>query len=232
MRVSCVAVAIFGLLISVSLPARAFNSHVETELASRGNLSLFYQALLNTGVANELSEDREYSIFAPTNAAFAQINARIYPCFYSVQCRGDVAAILRNHIVPRRESLRTFAGWGGEIQTLGRHRLDVEEPYVGEYTVDHRRILYRDDLAGLYQIDGVLVSDMDLALFKRQPLPNTPGTVTETVTTSRTVIVPPETTGGLLAPGGYPVAPPVYWPSGEEPTNSTTTTIIQTSPNH
>ena len=48
-----VALAAFGLLCGAS-PAFAGNSSVEYTLASYPDTSKFYQALLNTGVANEL----------------------------------------------------------------------------------------------------------------------------------------------------------------------------------
>ena len=92
--------AIFLTAATCAAPAKANNSEVESILQSYGDTSMFYQALQNTGVLNELSENRSYTIFAPTNAALAQITPQSYPCFYAVQCRPQIAVMMRNHIVP------------------------------------------------------------------------------------------------------------------------------------
>lgn len=129
---------------------------------------MFYQAMLTTGVAKELNNDTEYTVFAPTNASFARIRQRDFPCFYSIQCRTQVAAILRNHIVPRNENINQFQKWGGDIITLGDRRIDVEEPYKGHYTVEGHHVLYQNEshkgphIRGnkitIYRIDGVIAN--------------------------------------------------------------------------
>lgn len=239
MRYATAAVAVLGFMGGMIAPALANNSAVENALASQSNLSMFYQALLNTGVANELNENTEYTVFAPTNAAFMEIKPGVYPCFYSVQCRDGVAAILRNHIVPRNESIGEFANWGGDIPTLGNRKLYVEEAYKNQYTVEGHYVLTRregDDVS-LYAIDGVIADNRDLAQFQTQPNSNT--VVYKTVTTHRTTVVTPpgsavitpgRTTvvtspaspsysGGYLVPGGYNGSSYIY---NEEPYGSTT----------
>ncbi len=237
-----------GLLVSSATAAYASNSHVESALAGQGELSVFYQALLNTGVANELNENTEYTVFAPTNAAFTEIQPKNYPCFYSMQCRADVAAILRNHIVPRNETISRFAKWGGEIPTIGKNRLDVEEPFKDEYTVDGHRVLYLDESnskfsgneVSLYKIDGVIASDQELNAFHGQPYAGMPGTITQkTVTTYRTPVMyqsnDAAVSDGHMIPGGYSgisttnTAPNESWDPDDdiETTTVTHTTVTQ-----
>jgi uncharacterized surface protein with fasciclin (FAS1) repeats len=224
MKSLCTAFALLGFLVVASSSAYAANSRLEAELAGRGNLSMFYQALLNTGVANELREDMEYSVFAPTNAAFNELNPRAYPCFYTSQCRAEVAALLRNHIVPMRNSLRGFAG--GEISTIGNKRLYVTEAYRDTFTVNGKRVAYRDDLSGIFQIDGVIADPQELTAFARQPSAPAPEVGAErTVTTSRTIVVPPET-GGYMVPGGFSSGSPIYWPPDQPNPAADSTTVI------
>ncbi|MDD4617029.1 MAG: fasciclin domain-containing protein [Alphaproteobacteria bacterium] len=218
------ALALLGFLFGVCGPALAANSRVEAELGNQGNLSMFYQALLNTGVANELNEDTDYSVFAPTNAAFQQISPTAYPCFYSSQCRNEVAALLRNHIIPTRRSIRELAQMG-EVETIGNGRILVEEPYINTFSANGNRIAYMDNVNALYQIDGVIVDKRELSEFAKTPPGPPPGTVAErTVTTSRTVIVP-SSPGGYLLPGGIPSGKQIYWPP-EAPNESSTTVIV------
>jgi len=231
-----VATTVLGLMGSAIAPAHANNSEVENALASQSNLSTFYQALINTGVAGELHENTEYTVFAPTNAAFAEIRPNVYPCFYSVQCRDGVAAVLRNHIVPRNETISDFAKWGGDIPTIGNRTLYVEEAYKDQYTVEGHYVLTRrvgDDVS-LYSIDGVIASDRDLAMFRTRPVANSDTVMYKTVTTHRTTVVTPQTTvitpgtttvvtpgysRGYLVPGGYNGTSYIY---NEVPEDSTT----------
>jgi len=205
MKYTFATVTMLGLLGSViSAPVLANNRHAESMLAEQGDLSMFYQALRNTGVAGELKENTEYSIFAPTNAAFARIEPHAYPCFYSTQCRADLAAILRNHIVPRNETIHDLSKWGGNpIPTLGTHGLYVEETFKNDYEVDGHSVLSQGggEHVSVYRIDGVIASDADMAKFRRQPVADVPGAVTEkTVTT--TYHAPMATPPDYVVPGG------------------------------
>lgn len=213
MRHPFAVMTVLGLLVGSISSAFASNLSVESLLASQGDLSLFYQALLNTGVASELNENTEYTIFAPTNAAFTKIQPSAYPCFYSAQCRREVAAVLRNHIVPRNESINDLSKWGGNpIPTIGNRGLYVEETYKGQYTVEGKNVLHQSegDKVSLYPIDGVIANRQELAQFRMQPIGEVPGTVTErTVTTYSTPGIPRTSYGEYLVPGGGPPSPPL-----------------------
>jgi uncharacterized surface protein with fasciclin (FAS1) repeats len=220
------------------------NSYVDGALADQGDLTMFYQALLTTGVANELNNNTEYTIFAPTNAAFAQVNPHAFPCFYAAQCRPQVAAVLRNHIVPRNENVDRFSKWGGEIATLGNRRIDVEEPYKGSYTVEGYRVLYQNEMSGsnptrgnkvtLYHIDGVIANDREMAVFRTVPFANAPAAVMKkTVTTyhrpmgvayPRQSLIP----NPYLVPGGYVTAPAFYADQRDESSDDITETTTVT----
>ncbi|MDR3425534.1 MAG: fasciclin domain-containing protein [Alphaproteobacteria bacterium] len=214
MKYLLATVSVLSLLGGMAAPACANNRSVEMALESDGgDLSMFYQALISTGVASELNENTEYTVFAPTNAAFSEIQPRIYPCFYAAQCRAEVAAVLRNHIVPRYESLVDLSRWGGPIATIGTRGVRVEEAYKDVYTADGHRILSRNeaDQVALYPIDGVIANDRELAAFRAQPVAEAPaGTVIEKTVTTRTLVAPPVVSSGYLVPGGYPAAPVIY----------------------
>ena len=225
-----------GLLGGMITPAHAVNRSVESALANYSDVSLFYQALRNTGVAGELDENTEYTIFAPTNAAFAEIQPRDYPCFYSSQCRAEVAAVLRNHIVPRNETIHDLSLWGGNsIPTIGKRGLYVEETYKGQYTVEGHSVLNTEggEKVSVFRIDGVIIGDRELSRFRTRPVATAPGTVTEkTVTTYRTQGVPTAVSGGYPVPGGYG-ASTVYTAPGEQPDNTVeTTTVTHTTTTH
>jgi uncharacterized surface protein with fasciclin (FAS1) repeats len=172
MKYTLAVAAVLGLLGGMLASANANNRGVELALESQNDtLSIFHRALINTGVAGELNENTEYTVFAPTNAAFSEIQPRIYPCFYSAQCRKEVAAILRNHIVPRRETIKYWSTWGGPVSTIGPRGIRMEEAYKDVYTVDGHRVLFYSEWgqANVYTINGVIADDQELALFHRCP---------------------------------------------------------------
>jgi uncharacterized surface protein with fasciclin (FAS1) repeats len=225
---------LFGGMIATT--ACAANRNVESMLAEEGDLSMFSQALHNTGVANELNDNREYTVFAPTNAAFAEIQPRDYPCFYSTQCRTELAAVLRNHIVPRNETIHALSLWGGNpIPTIGTRGLYVEETYKNQYTVEGRNVLTQGggEHISVYRIDGVIANDRELSRFSMAPVADNDGAVTEkTVTTTyRTPVTYPAVSGENLIPGGYSGAPIVYVTPGAATAGDTTqtTTVTRTT---
>ena len=221
------------LSLLTTLPAYANNSDVEIAIENQGGrFSTFHQALVGTGVANELNENTAYTIFAPTNAAFAEIRPQAYPCFYSAQCRTQVAAVLRNHIVPRDESLRDLSHWGSPVPTIGNRGIHVEEAYKNDFTVEGHKVLTRSegDNVNLYSIDGVIADERERAPFRVQPVAEIPDAVIQkTVTIRRTTIIPPAVVYGHPVPGGYLAAPVIYttpndFQDGDLQTTTTTRT--------
>ena len=216
--------------------------YVRSALEDQGDLTMFYQGLINTGVINEISNSRNYTIFAPTNAAFSRIHPNAFPCFYSVQCSAEVAAVLRNHIVPRNESIGRFSQWGGGIPTLGTRRLNVDELYTGQFTVERHRVLFPNewlkerpteyDYANtyqgsgirLYRIDGVIMSSQEMAPFRVQPSSFMPQMLSEESTTTYRTLDPYPNVGDVYrAPAGSPSViyklPLGYNPQPRDPDN-------------
>jgi len=221
MKYSLIAATALGLLGGLVVPAYANNGAVELALQSQGGLlSMFSRALVNTGVARELNENTEYTVFAPTNAAFAEIQPRVYPCFYSAQCRPEVAAILRNHILPRHEDkILYLSRWGGPIPTIGSRGIHVEEAYKDEFMVEGNKVLHRSEgpRVSVYTIDGVIANRQELAAFTRNPAANATNTVTKkTVTVRRTSNPASVSPYNLLSPGGSSSSTVIYTNSDED----------------
>ena len=242
MKYTLATVAVLSLFGGMIAPANANNGNVELALEAQGGLlSMFHQALINTGVARELNENTEYTIFAPTNAAFSEIQPRDYPCFYSANCRNEVAAILRNHIVPRQENIKYWSEWGRGISTIGPREIHVSEAYKDDFTVNGNKVLHRNEgnHVNIYTIDGVITNDRELDSFRRQPMADTSNTVVQkTVTTRRTSTASPGVPHGYLVPGGFSGTTVIYSNPDEmmdtdevpgDTTQTTTTTRTRTT---
>jgi uncharacterized surface protein with fasciclin (FAS1) repeats len=149
--------------------ALANNSTVENALKDRPELSTFYNGLLSTGVLAELKEGQPYTVFAPTNEAFAKLPVEQYPCFYSADCKAQVAEIFRRHIVPGERHLSDINPQGGvySMFSIDDQHLTASEPNKDHFKVDGKNVISENQLLGgeLYRIDGVLASDRDMAQF-------------------------------------------------------------------
>lgn len=153
------AVCVSAMLTAACPAAHAGNAAVEEALSQRSEFSSFYKALQDTGVLGELQEGMSYTVLAPTNAAFAAQQRRVFPCFNPQQCKDDVADILRAHIVPGI----AYIGYGGAgknaLFSISQRHIPIGHPTHSIYTVDGQRVLDATKLDGgmIYAIDGVIV---------------------------------------------------------------------------
>ncbi len=104
------------------MPAQANNIQVEETIRSFGDLSMFYQAMINTGVISELQ--RRSSITRYLHRSMRRLSAihpQAYPCFYAVRS----SAVRKSHhfcvihIVAGRHDLKDLKTYGQGIQTAG-----------------------------------------------------------------------------------------------------------------
>ena len=240
MKYLLVTVAAIAFLGGITTSAEAANRRVEGALQNSGDLSMFYEALLRSGVANELNENSSYTVFAPTNSAFVQELPRASVCYnYSAPCRGQLAMVMRNHIVPSSESVSYLAKLGGDIPTLGTRRLYVEEAYKDSYTVEGQRVLNKSDstYARVYRIDGIIANEQELTLLQAPQIAEVPATVTQkTVTTysqpyaTTTTVVPYPGPAGQLTSRTVTVThpDPIMDPADLPEDTTQTTTVTRT----
>ena len=167
LKTASVAALIFATSLA-AMPAAANNKGVDIAFQSLGDTSMFYQGLVNTGLVAAMRDDEHYTIFAPTNASLMETPPQVYPCFYSVECRPQVAEILRDHIIVGRYDLKDLVRYGSGINTAGPRMARIEEPYVGNYTIDGRTILSKIEVDGniIYRVDGLLADRQDLSRFQ------------------------------------------------------------------
>ncbi len=156
----------------ISTVAYADNPAVEQAISSRPDLSMFYHALMNTGVNHELDANSTYTIFAPTNAAFAEIRHDQYPCFYTANCRTEVAAIVRNHIIPgsvylddKTKQRGGYSAGKGGYYSIGHRFVTIGEPNRNNYAIAGNNVTYTTAFGNsyLYKIDGVIANPRELA---------------------------------------------------------------------
>jgi uncharacterized surface protein with fasciclin (FAS1) repeats len=229
-----------ALLALYSNPANAGNAAITDAVERRDNLSSFYEAMVNTGVINELKPGMPYTVFAPTNAAFAKLTQDKYPCLYSAQCKEEIADIVRNHIVPYEVN---FSG----PKTNAAHSIDDTNLGFSKtnngYSVNGIPITSTNQLAGgmLYEIDGVIADPQELAYLtklKYVVITQTvaPGAIVEktvTQTSPNGRVVERTVTERVVQPDGHYIGQQPVYLYGVEPRgnrNATTRSYITYEP--
>lgn len=153
--------------IPLAQPAQAGHPRLEKAISARPELASFYEALIVTGVNTELRDGHPYTIFAPTNEAFAAITREQYPCFYSEQCKAQIADVVRNHIVPGEEHISDVVKRKGVLFSIDRRQIPIGMPNPNRFTADGQNIIRANGLLGsmLYTIDGLIASPQELVMF-------------------------------------------------------------------
>ncbi len=67
-----------------------------------GNFQVFTKALSAAGLKQALKDDGQFTIFAPTDGAFAKVTAEKMENLLKPENRDQLQLVLRNHIVPGR----------------------------------------------------------------------------------------------------------------------------------
>lgn len=102
------------------------------------DLSTFVAALTAAGLSDKLHTGGPYTVFAPTNAAFARLGKRRLDDLMTPANKGQLAAILSHHIARGSFTAAMLKGQQLEMATLGPKTLLVDGSN-GLY-VDHVRV--------------------------------------------------------------------------------------------
>jgi uncharacterized surface protein with fasciclin (FAS1) repeats len=173
------SIATLATALAITAPAHADNTTMENALKRRPELSMFYNALVKTGVIHELHAYQPYTVFAPTNASFAQYPQSEYACLYSdtPDCKAQLAEVLRSHIVPGEKHLKKMDSPGNEgdidsLFSINNRHIVASEPNPDTYMVDGKTVASIHQLAGgeLYEITGILATKQDLAKLETRPV--------------------------------------------------------------
>jgi hypothetical protein len=207
--------SVIAVIAGFSAPALAAHE-IAADLRSRAEISTFYNALVTTGVINELQPGKTYTIIAPTNAAFDKLTPEKYPCLYSEQCHKEIADVLRNHIVPEEI---TFVGpTRGAVFSIDDMNLNLARDNMAKHNdpisnIAGHKIVKRGPVKGgfLVEIDGVVASPSELAMLTRLkmlPVAATPPSTVQETTTKQIHYEPDGTPSGVTETTTYKTVTP------------------------
>ncbi len=85
-----------------------------------GNFQVFTTALSDAGLKQALKDDGPFTIFAPTDEAFAKMTAGKLDSLLKPENRDQLQLVLRNHIVPGKLMSSELKNLGTTKTSLGR----------------------------------------------------------------------------------------------------------------
>jgi uncharacterized surface protein with fasciclin (FAS1) repeats len=129
------------------------------------DFSLLVQALTEAELVDDLQGDGPFTVFAPTNAAFAALLADLGITAEELLARDDLADILLYHVVPGEvDSAAAIAAAGTQVGTLNGDTVDVSLDN-GDLFIDQAQVINTDLKAKngiVHVIDAVLLPDAPL----------------------------------------------------------------------
>ncbi|HEY0179173.1 MAG TPA: fasciclin domain-containing protein [Dokdonella sp.] len=126
--------------------------------AAQGMLTTFGQALAAAGLADTLKDTGPYTLFAPSDEAFARLPAGRLDDWMKPENKAELVSVLKYHIAAGEVSgdelglMRETKTVGGEYALIGRAR--------GRFRIDAASVLVMDILSSngiIHVIDGVLM---------------------------------------------------------------------------
>jgi uncharacterized surface protein with fasciclin (FAS1) repeats len=114
---------IAAALMFAALPARA-NDIVDVA-AGNPNFSTLVAAVKAAGLVDTLKSDGPFTVFAPTNRAFARLPKATLAALLKPRNKAKLAAILTYHVVPGRVYSSDLAGKVLRVKTVNGKRVHV-----------------------------------------------------------------------------------------------------------
>ena len=110
-------------------------------------------------IADTLSGDGPYTVFAPTNDAFARLDPELVAQLTSGEANDDLATLLKRHVVAGTYTAADITEGTTDLMTLADTNLEIER--VGDMvTADHVDVISADIAASngvIHAIDMVII---------------------------------------------------------------------------
>lgn len=160
------AIALVGLLGLVAVRAQQQqqqqqqqNKDIVELAAANDNFSTLVTALKAADLVDTLKGDGPFTVFAPTNEAFAALPQGTLDRLLQEENKDTLAAILKYHVVPSRVMASEVQA--GEVETVQGKSLNIQKQ-GGQVTVGQAKVTQTDLAAKngvIHAIDKVLIPE-------------------------------------------------------------------------
>lgn len=154
------ALAIAASLSFTAAPASANSSDIVDTAVAAGNFNTLAAALTAAGLVETLKGDGPFTVFAPTDEAFAALPGGTVEMLLKPENRDQLVAILTYHVVPGKVMAGDIAGSKTEVTTVQGDTIDVNAfngVMIDDATVTTADIMTSNGV--IHVIDMVLMPD-------------------------------------------------------------------------
>lgn len=127
-------------------------------LRGNSNYSTLVTLLVQADLISTLEGNGPYTLFAPTNAAFAKLPPQVLQDLNKPENKDKLVAIIKYHVIPK--SLSAYAIQTGSSKTLSGKDLDLRVQGAEIIVNGNARIVKPDIVAGngiIHVVDTVLI---------------------------------------------------------------------------
>ncbi|MEM7694309.1 MAG: fasciclin domain-containing protein [Pseudomonadota bacterium] len=154
--------ALAGALLFAGAAERASANNIVETASAAGQFGTLLAAAEAAGLAGALADGGPFTVFAPTDAAFAALPAGTVENLLLPENRDQLAAILSYHVLPRRLASNMLPGRTIHVRTIkqGGDRLLAVTKAGGAVTVDNATVVSADieaDNGIIHVIDAVML---------------------------------------------------------------------------
>ncbi len=153
------AAAIAVPLVLASLPAKA--ADIVDTAVSAGQFETLVAAVKAAGLVETLKGDGPFTVFAPTDEAFAKLPAGTVEDLLKPENKDKLISILTYHVVPGKVMSSDIAGKSAEVATVQGDTLAIDA-MKGGVSVDEAKVVQADVEASngvIHVIDTVVIPD-------------------------------------------------------------------------
>ena len=147
---------VFGMSM-VAMPALAADADIVDTAVGAGTFNTLVAAVSAAGLVDVLKGDGPFTVFAPTDEAFAALPAGTVEDLLKPENKDQLVAILTYHVVPARVMSADIAGKKAKVLTVEGDRLSVNAR--NGVKVDGAKVVAADIVATngvIHVIDKVL----------------------------------------------------------------------------
>lgn len=147
-----------ALAVGVAAPAMAATMDIVDTAVSNGSFTTLVAAVQAAGLAETLKGPGPFTVFAPTDAAFAALPAGTVAELLKPENKAKLASILTYHVVSGKVMSADIAGKAMDVKTVQGSSLKVDA--MQGVTVDEAKVVTADVVASngvIHVIDKVVM---------------------------------------------------------------------------
>ena len=125
-----------------------------------GSFKTFVAAFNAAGLSDALKGGEEWTIFAPTDEAFAALPDGTVERLLEPENKDELVILLKNHIIPGKSFVSEWANGKVAVQTKAGNAIEIDGATGNPLTVDDAQIVRKNIPAAngmIHALDGVLL---------------------------------------------------------------------------